>query len=279
MRIAICISGFLRTWDYNKKTFTDVFCKGLDMSNVDIFIHTYNQNYHEFSAGIKDVTYTNEEILEKFEGLPIRDYIIENRTEEWLRENLVRPSLEKYRNVPNFTGEIVESSDPNTLKIPLGTRIYDQLRVMESANNLRKGYEKTAGISYDLVAKTRFDIYYHSTPTWSVKTLGNGKIHPDIGTTDGYPPDCVCVSTPEVMDNTYACRFSNLDKIYSPLNKRRTSCAHYTLYFMMRSTKTTIGVICCVASVARAPNKFHVPGIVGNCDLKKTLTVRRYYRT
>ncbi len=270
MKIAICISGFLRTWEYNKDSFVNVFCKGLDMSNVDIFIHTYYQNFHEATAGLEDITYTKDEILAMFANLPLKDFIIENRTKEWLRDKIVGPSVEKYKDVPNFMYDFAESSDGGAQKIPLGSRIYDQLRVMESANNIRREHEKSNKVKYDLVVKTRFDVFYHSTPNWIYSELGNGEIHTELGTTGGYPRDCVCISTPEVMDNTYASRFSNLDKIYSPDNSERVSCAHYTLRFMAQMTNTPIRESCCIASVSRAPGIFHLP-YFGNKNLNDTL--------
>jgi len=50
MKVAICIAGFIRTWEHTKRTFLEQM-KG---SEIDVFVHTYKQNYYEFTAGKKD---------------------------------------------------------------------------------------------------------------------------------------------------------------------------------------------------------------------------------
>ena len=78
MRIAICISGFIRTWEFTKNSFKNLLCKD-KKHEIDIFIHTYYQNYFECSSGLKDIIYTQEEIYKMFEGFNVKIILIENR--------------------------------------------------------------------------------------------------------------------------------------------------------------------------------------------------------
>ena len=78
MRISICIPGFLRTWEYGKASFLKNLVKEHD---CDLFVHTYKQNYFEYSAGKQDVVYTEEQILENFKDLNLRKIVIEDRSD------------------------------------------------------------------------------------------------------------------------------------------------------------------------------------------------------
>ena len=61
MKIAICISGFLRTWEYTKKSFIEQLLQ--DESNeYHHFIHTYNQNLYEATAEKQDIFLSENEI-------------------------------------------------------------------------------------------------------------------------------------------------------------------------------------------------------------------------
>ena len=156
-----------------------------------------------------------------------------------------------------------ESSDTNATKIPLGSRIYDQLRVVEMINNVRLDYEVKHNITYDLVVKTRFDLYYHSAPQWNraVELYGDSKIHTEHGSTAGYPHDCLCICTSHVMDTTYAARFSLLEDIYFSDDHGITQnfCAHHSIVAAMKLKNVEIGDFVCAANVRRSENKFVIP--------------------
>ena len=78
MRIAICISGFIRTWEYTKKSFIEQLTK--DKNNIyDVFIHTYNQNLYEATAEKKDLFLSKDEIEKQFENINVKVLIVENR--------------------------------------------------------------------------------------------------------------------------------------------------------------------------------------------------------
>src|SRR3990167_6917008 len=162
MRIAICISGFIRTWEHTKKSFMEQIYKNNSIT-IDVFIHTYKQNYYEFTAGKKDVTLTEDDFKKLFEGINVKYLIIEDRDK--VLPEVIRQA-EKYKHVSNYGLPQKESSDPNSKEIPIGVRTYDHLRKIHLCNESRKEYEKKNNIKYDLVVKTRFDVVYFNPVKW-----------------------------------------------------------------------------------------------------------------
>ena len=203
MKVAVCISGFIRTWDFTRKSFESFVC-GND--SVDIFIHTYYQNYYECSAEMKDIKYNKEQILDKFSGLNLVDYVIEDRNE--IEKEILSQAL-RFNFAGSFRSLINESSDQNSKKVPLGYRIYDQLRKIYLCNELRK---KT-NIKYDCVIKTRFDVLYYQK--LELSQYIDGHVHTDIGATGGIPGEIVTIGTPYVID-ICSDRFTILDKFLCP---------------------------------------------------------------
>ena len=53
IKVAVCISGFLRTWEQTRKSFENVF-KNVD---IDIYAQVYKQNYYEYSSIIIKLFY------------------------------------------------------------------------------------------------------------------------------------------------------------------------------------------------------------------------------
>lgn len=211
MKIAICISGFLRTWDINRVIFEKYVLGESNEHEFDIFIHTYKQNYYEYSSKKDDVIYTEDEIINKFAGLPVKKIVIEDReiVDPQNIENSKRFIEGKYQ----YDTPIPESSDTNSKTTKLGLRLYDQLRKVNLCNELRKDYEKENSIQYDCVMRTRFDVLYYHLIDWN--RCIDGKVHIDIGSTGGQPPDMVHIGTPYVVD-ICAGRFKYLDKFLLP---------------------------------------------------------------
>jgi len=213
MRLAICISGFLRTWEYSKPS----LLKNLIQNNdYDLFIHTYKQNYFEYSSGVENKIYDEEEILKMFKDTNVKKIVIEDRDD--ILNDLTEHS-QKYKDVSNFFIKIKESSDTKSKEINLGIRIYDQLRKNYLVNNLRKEYEIENNIKYDFYVKTRFDILYADKINWSNfnddKIIYNG----NCGTA-GFPDDLIGIGTNESVINAYMDRFINLDKMcFTKVNK------------------------------------------------------------
>ena len=228
MKIAICLSGFLRTWEYTKKSFIEQLLQDKD-NEYDLFIHTYYQNLYEFTAGKKDVLLTKKEIEDLFNGLNIRVLTIEDRNE--ILPSILKES-EKYSHVSNYNLQQLESSDKDSLSIPIGTRTYDHLRKLHLCNKSRILYEQENNITYDLVVKTRFDLCYFNSPDW--KACLDGKVYFEYGACFGWPDDTFCITIPYVMDNWYANRITKFDEMFITGSDLVPGiCCHATLKWML----------------------------------------------
>lgn len=204
MKISICIPGFLRTWEYGKPSFLKNLVQEHD---CDLFVHTYKQNYFEYSAGKQDVVYTEEQILENFKDLNLKKIIIEDRTELF---SVLEKESEKYKDITNYSVDIPESSGSKK-DIKLGIRIYDQLRKMHLCNNLRKEYEIENNFKYDLYVKTRFDVMYIDKVNWN-NFVEDDLVYIGNSGTAGFPDDLVGIGKEGPM-NAYMDRFASLDKM------------------------------------------------------------------
>lgn len=205
MKIAICLSGFIRTWEYSKISFIKNLLQDLD---CDIFIHTYKQNFYEYSSHKKDVIYNEDEIKKMFEGLNVKSIVIEDR--DVIREQIESES-EKYEGITNYKIRIKESSDETDNYVNLGIRIYDQLRKINLCNQLRKDYQLENNVDYDLIVKSRFDVLYIDKINWNLFTDEN-IVYNGIDGCGGFPDDLVGIGKEKPM-NAYMDRFLNLDKM------------------------------------------------------------------
>lgn len=234
MRIAICISGFLRIWKHVKKSFIEMLMYDPDIV-FDLFIHTYHQNLYESTSGLKDEYLTVAEIQTLFEGLTVRKLVVEDRSVTL--KNVLEESADIAEMAINYNFQQPESGDPSTLKIPIGARTYDHLRKLHLCNLLRQEFERESGTVYDLVVKTRFDLLYLSRPPW--RLFLNNSFHFGYGATWGWPEDTFCVTTPLLMDTAYACRFLYLREMLA--NGTDGICAHGSLKYMIEKFKVIIG--------------------------------------
>jgi UDP-N-acetylglucosamine 4,6-dehydratase/5-epimerase len=224
-RIAICIAGFIRTWDITKRSFVEQLIKDKNYE-YDLFIHTYQQNYYESTAGKSDVLMTTDEIHKLFDGLNLCSIVIEDR--DGLYATMLDAS--RFSHTENYNAQQPESSDVNSITIPIGVRTYDHLRKLHECNELRKEYELENNVKYDLVVKTRFDLCYFNSPKW--EDCNDGKVYFEYGACFGWPNDTFCITTPVVMDNWYANRFLYLDEMIKS-NEVSGICAHKTLEWML----------------------------------------------
>ena len=238
MRIAICISGFIRTWEYTKKSFIEQLTK--DKNNIyDVFIHTYNQNLYEATAEKKDLFLSKDEIEKQFENINVKVLIVENR-EQTLP--IILEESKKYSFLSNYNLLNPESSDKNTISISIVARTYDQLRKIHLCNEERKNYEKENNIQYDLIVKTRFDLCYYNSPDW--KLCLDGKVYFEYGAGFGWPNDIFCVTTPYVMDNWYANRFTKFEEMFiTGSNIINGMCSHQTLKWILEKGNIEISNI------------------------------------
>lgn len=269
MRIAICISGFIRTWEFTKNSFEYLLCKD-KTHEIDIFVNTYNQNYFELSAGLEDITYTKEQIYKMFEGFNVKSIIIENRDD--IHNDLIKEN-EKFIHCTNNKCKIQESSSINAKSYNTGVRILDQIRKVERCFDLKREYEKKNNFKYDLAVKTRFDILYKTSPVWEY--IKEGTLYTETDTTGGYPHDCVTFGKNIDMDK-YSLRYSTINELVFTYNS--DICAHDTFATIAKINNLTIERNFIFAVLLRSINRFHKiwEGTVNinelnDIELKKTL--------
>lgn len=235
MRICISLTGFLRTWEHTKRSFTEQIL-GNSNHEYHVFVHTYHQNLYEMTAGKQDRWLTRKEIEKMLEGIPVKSLIIEDRDEIFSE---VSKAAHKYAHTENFGLSQLESSDKKSVSIPLGVRTFDHLRKLHLSNEDIKRYAEKNNIKYDLVVKTRFDVVYYNTPTW--KLFADGHLHCGYGATWGFPEDTFCVATPDLM-NKYLGRFTEFDEVFDNVNPKVAGiCSHGTLKYVIEKYKMPIG--------------------------------------
>lgn len=232
MKIAICISGFLRTWADTKRSFLEQFTKGVD---YDLFVHTYHQNLYESTAGRQDEKLSYKEILNQFTDCHLVSLIVEDR--EKIIDKVTEEAMQ-YKYVNNFGLLQQESSDKKSTAIPIGVRTFDHLRKLHLCNESRKEYEKKYNIKYDLVIKTRFDLVYFNRPFWEKIEPNPRKLYLGYGATFGWPDDTLGICSSEVMDKAYANRILLFPEIFhlsapETFDQSLGICAHSTLRYAL----------------------------------------------
>jgi|TARA_B110000259_G_scaffold187976_1_gene244285 hypothetical protein len=182
MKIAILLCGHIRTWNECKSSFFNFF-----PNDVDIFVHTYTTkySYHPF---IKDKLQLTNEI---------------NQTQ-------ITKTNEMF-GLPNFKRVVFEkelsNDDVDLSEYPVNLDIYSQIRKVNLCNDLKKEWEKDYNFKYDIVIKTRFDIYYQGL--LNLENIYSNKIY-----------YLTCNGTLEPSDVCYLCLSKDFDKFITELTKK-----------------------------------------------------------
>lgn len=198
MKIALCMSGHMRTWE---KCYDNLKKNILSKYEVDIFISTWN--VIDYQGNIDDENIVNLDDISKIYGSSLKECEIENYQE-------VLPFLSEHAS--NITANIGVGCQP----IRCISMFYKNYKSINMIRNL----------DYDIVIKTRPDLVYfgdivlediNSINIPIEQPINNGKIYNDdidyyigsiIDTFGGYP-DSMIYSNKENMLN-----FSNLYNEY-----------------------------------------------------------------
>jgi len=132
-KIAMCISGYLRTFE---ECYPSIKKNILDGNDIDIFIHTYNKIGN--SSGWRDPIDLSEDInMDFLETIPNIKVMV---TQDW---DNIRYQFEKFRSL---------ASDVSNINV-IATIFYK----IYMCNELRKQYEFENDIKYDLIIRMRGD--------------------------------------------------------------------------------------------------------------------------
>jgi len=131
MKIALCISGYLRTF---KECYSNILENVIYDNDYDVFIHTYNKWGH--SQSFQSDIDVNKDI-----------------------------DLDYIKNLKNLKGLVVDKYDDvkylfeNKIKLPHhdSHRVLSMLYKIYQCNELKKKYEIENNFKYDLVVRTRGD--------------------------------------------------------------------------------------------------------------------------
>jgi hypothetical protein len=160
MKTAILLVGNVRTWSYCKDNFIQTF----GHLNPDIFVSTYNlqYNHHPYIQNLindnEDVLLTNDEIVNIFSGVNVKNINIDSNLNYALPENV------------------------NGLFSGLETTFHQYIKFFESVQKM------TEYGDYDLVIKTRCDLLYNPI------NFDNALNSIIIDSGNVYPNDCILIS-------------------------------------------------------------------------------------
>jgi len=141
LKIAILLSGNVRTWDQTKDSFINVFG-----NTADIFLATYNRryNYHPYIQGKfgyqDDEILDNQRIFELFSGLNLKKVLIDDNSENYKVPDAVDPRHKDHEST------------------------YYQYLKFRQAVEMMIQQEKEQGWQYDIVVKSRCDLVYVDYP-------------------------------------------------------------------------------------------------------------------
>lgn len=168
MKTAIILVGNVRTWNYCKDNFNQIFSK----LNPDIFLSTYDLQYN-YHPAIKnkigdytDILLTEEFIKKMFEGFNVKDFDIEDG-QKIIDMTQVNSSFKEYA---TCYGQY--------------SRFQKSIQMIEKSN-----------IEYDCVIKTRCDLIHNDFHFVDLKRniiIDSGNI---------FPNDCVLITNQNSMKN------------------------------------------------------------------------------
>ena len=208
MRIAVLLSGHLRTWEFCKQNFIDNIQQN-GKYEVDVFVHIhdhlFNPHNHTWNEQKEDILITNNTNI--FDGINIKDIVID--TEEQYKK-------EYMDNYINYSNNIFLPTYIQGIKLKL-------------CNLLRKNYEEKYNVKYDLVVRMRPDILLFSPLNYDDIIKRNKNVIVNCyGGTWGFPNDMFAIGKPEEMDlycNRIDIGIEELKKTY--IND--SICSHNTM--------------------------------------------------
>lgn len=193
MKVAILLTGHVRSWDKCKNSFTKTFLNS--SHDVDIFIHTYNNvlGYHPYIENLEKVQNNNITCTP-------------SQIKKIINLNHIKLETEEQNSV-------YENVDLDSL--PIFHDTYAQYRKFHLCNQLRKEYEKDSGFVYDVIIKTRFDIDYSIDLDEIIKNFNYDSNYIYISSGPSlYPCDQIFISKPENIDN-FLSEFLKQDQKYN----------------------------------------------------------------
>lgn len=176
MRLAIILTGHIRTWEKTK----DSFVKSFSKFNPDVFLTTYDKKYG-FAPYIRDLTkyYEDEDISEEqirtmFDGINLVNLTVDSSEEMDKYIDKIKDDIKiKYENIASF---------------------YPQFYKLRREFDVLREYEKLHNFNYDVIIKTRCDLVYND---FGAELTPNNVL---IDKGNVFPNDVILISTRNNME-------------------------------------------------------------------------------
>jgi hypothetical protein len=168
MKIAVIISGHVRTWENTKESFIKTFS---DLS-PDVFVTTYNKQYgyHPYIRGVTgyhdDVILNDEYITKLFKNVGVKTYV--DITDSDMMDSYIKQQM------------MTIHPDMRNMESSLA-----QFYKLQHAVNSIIDIEKENDFKYDCIIKTRCDLLYEEDLEFSV---GSNQVL--IDNCNVFPNDC-----------------------------------------------------------------------------------------
>lgn len=232
MKVALCLSGHIRNLEDN---YPSIKKHILDKFNTDVFIHTWD-TYGWRAEG-------NDYVLEQdgFKGFDYYSGIIDKEK----IEKLFRPKkfvIEKYETLENLFFEKSEKYR-DQLKYPDKDRPINFVSMwykIFKCNELKKDFELENNFTYDIVIRSRPDLFYFETVLDEniLKTYKKALFVPTIESHGG-ASDIFALGSSKVIDIASSV-YNELDSIYDSgclMNPHIIAENYYDNYFKNRWIK------------------------------------------
>lgn len=185
MRIALCFSGNVRCFlELYNSHWTDYFSKVRELGEVDIFVHTFdNENRSKsdfYKSSSQKYEYKKYDRFDELRSkLNARDIIIEDES------NFKEIYKNSYRNFPVYL------LHGQSAKYYILIQFYS----IYMSNLLREKYENSNGFRYDAVVRLRFDIRLKSFNPHDIlhfRGSNSDVIFTNVSQEHTHPGGCIC---------------------------------------------------------------------------------------
>lgn len=225
MKIALCISGHMRTYIHTHDLLRKLL---LDKYDIDIFIHTWStlgfwiDGIEGFDRATADVDAGHIKLMYRPKGI-----VIEKFEEGGFQE--------KFQQHINTIREKKEIRYDITEYHPRPISALSMWHKGHGCNQLKCEEESKGGFKYDVVIKTRADVIYNTRVDWSkyfdiIINGGKDFIYSNKTHWKDYWGDGVLIGTSEAMD-TICELYNTIDEVYFKMDQT-VMCSHelFTVY-------------------------------------------------
>lgn len=186
-KVALCISGHLRTFESNFKSVKEHI---LDRFDCDVFIHTWDVLGLSYRPGDSNLHITETRlVVDKLQKLYQPKKLVVEKTKQFPVTPIMHQRSREHRDIPG---------------------ILSMFYKVEECNKLRKEYETEQNINYDFVIRFRGDLWMEEPFPIDARTTSNHLYLPIYGNFGG-ACDQLAFGSPQMIDK-YCSLYSNIER-------------------------------------------------------------------